>query len=209
MTKIARATERNIKRLSKLQPGQVVRIYKKSWDGEGRYYKNYDIARVGEKGFTSKETNIEGAVVQASLHLIVKTEYGITDAAIYLSSAREGQEFIHFTDKAQETRDRERDVWRWEWSNYQIAIEVVEKKSSQINVAGVLIDYGFVATSEKLELILDDAREQAVNNKHWLAEVAHYEQLLDIQKQREAQAATKEYLTRQLGYTPTTQKESK
>ena len=205
MTKIARATERNIKRLSKLQPGDVVRIYKKSWNGEGRYYDGYDIATVGESGFTYKSTN--GTHVTAWLHLVVKTEYGVTDKSIYLSNALQGEEFIGFTDEAQEELDRQRDVWRWEWSNYRIAIEIVEKNSSYLNVEGMLIDYGFVATSEKLELLLADMRERSLTNENWLPEVAHYEKLLEIQKQREVQAATKKHLTRKPTYTPTTPQE--
>ncbi len=85
----------------------------------------------------------------------------------------------------------------------------MNKKTNYLNVGGMLIDYGFVGTSEKLELLLADARERAITNENWLPEVAHYEQLLEIQKNREAQAATKEYLTRELTYTPTTKKESK
>ena len=84
-----------------------------------------------------------------------------------------------------------------------------KQKSNYINVGGMFIDYGFVGTSEKLELLLADARERSLTNENWLPEVAHYEQLLEIQKQREVQAATRAYLTRELGYTPTTKKESK
>ena len=82
-------------------------------------------------------------------------------------------------------------------------------KSSYINVGEMLIDYGFVGTSEKLELLLADAKERSLTNDNWLPEVKHYEQLLKIQKRREADAATKTYLIRELGYTPTTKKESK
>lgn len=84
-----------------------------------------------------------------------------------------------------------------------------KQKSNYINVGGMLIDYGFVGTSEKLELLLADARERSLTNENWLPEVAHYEQLLEIQKQREVQAATKEYLTRELGFKPSNKKESK
>ena len=85
----------------------------------------------------------------------------------------------------------------------------MNKKTNYLNVGGMLIDYGFVGTTEKLELLLADARERALTNKQWLPEVAHYEQLLEIQKNREAEAATKEYLTRELGYKPSNKKESK
>ena len=60
------------------------------------------------------------------------------------------------------------------------------KKSSYVNVGGVKIDYGFIGTSEKLELLLADAKERSKTNEAWLESVAFYEVQLEIQKRREA-----------------------
>ena len=128
MTKIARATERNIKRLSKLQPGDEVRVYKKGWHSEGRYGEEYDVATVGKKGFTFLDTN--GRYVTARLNLVVETYWGTTDASLYLSSWLEGQEFISFTDEAAEARFREEGRANTQ-ALYHIAIEVPSKKESK------------------------------------------------------------------------------
>jgi hypothetical protein len=128
MTKIVRATERNIKRLSKLQPGDEVRVYKKGRRYEGPYGEEYDVATVGENGFTFISMN--GRYVKARLNLVVKTYWGTTDASLYLSSCLEGQEFIDFTDEAAEARNREEGRISWQ-AQYHIAIEIPSKKESK------------------------------------------------------------------------------
>lgn len=59
-------------------------------------------------------------------------------------------------------------------------------KTNYVNVGGVQMDYGFVGTSEKLELLLADAKERSKTNEAWLESVAYYEVQLEIQKRREA-----------------------
>ena len=127
--RIVRTTERNIARLSKLVPGDVVRIYTKYPYSEYPYGEEYDIATVGQYGFTPMTTKDEN-VVEGRINLIVKTQYGTTNASIYVSCSFGEGRYMSFTDEAEQDNRADRGCASTS-SNYHIAIEIPSKKEAK------------------------------------------------------------------------------
>lgn len=142
MIKVTKATERNIKQLSTLKPGDIVRIYKTSCGRPRPFSKveKYDTAVVGNRGFTYEDSidgMYDGTPTSARLHLVITGEYGITETDIRLSNNILAKGKIVYKETAQIDWlfGPEKTNSSWPFSlrrcHYYIAIEVPTKEESK------------------------------------------------------------------------------